>query len=111
MTEVILAKYKVKVNKKHIWVNWCNELKKRKDEVLETLRAEKVYSESCFISQDGETVYIFMEASDIKIAQEIGKNSKFSIDESHKQTRLLSLEFVEVLTELFHFETIHELPQ
>ena len=95
MTDVILVKYKVKQEKQNIWIDWSEELKRRKEEVLGTL-----------ISQDGEYVFIFMEANDMKYAQEVGRTSKFAIDSTHKEKRLASLEFVEVLQELFHFETI-----
>lgn len=106
MTDVVLAKYKIIENKHHIWLDWCEELKRRKIEVIETLQAEKVFSEACFISDDGKYVYIFMEASDMNYAQEMGKTSKFPIDASHKQNRSLSLEYVGILKELFHFERI-----
>ena len=106
MSEVLLLKFKIKPEKKKIWLDWCNESKRRKEEVLATLRLEGMYTESCFLSQDGNYVYHFMEAKDLKQAQEIYKKSESEIDIKYKEKQQLSLEYVETLTELFHFETI-----
>ena len=100
MTQVKLVKLKLVEGKKKVWLDWCEELKARKKEVIETLKAEKVLSESCFISDDGEYIYYFMEAENFD-----HKNDKhFPIDDDHKEKRTVSLEKVAQLKELFHFE-------
>ncbi len=38
MTEVMLRKFRFKRDKKQEWMDWCRELTRRQDEVLETLR-------------------------------------------------------------------------
>jgi hypothetical protein len=95
---------KFKPDKKQVWLDWCEELKRRADEVIETLQNEGTLSEACFISQDGESVYYFMEVEDLGRAQAAFKNSTFKIDGEHRQAFSQSLERVEELTPLFHFQ-------
>lgn len=104
MTEVKLVKFRFKSGKKKIWLDWSEELKRRKDEVIATLKNEGVLSESCFISEDGEEVYYFMEAEDFEKAKKAIEKSTRPIDEDHKKAREASLEKIEVLKSLFHFE-------
>ena len=49
MTNVKLVKFKFKPEAKEIWLDWSEELKRRKEEVIATLKNEGVVSESCFI--------------------------------------------------------------
>jgi hypothetical protein len=102
MSEVYLGKYKVKDRQK--WLDWAKKLKIREDEVISTLKNEHVLSESCFISDDGEYVYYFMEAESMDKAKEASKHSTFAIDKEHREIHRLSLEKVEVMKNLFHFE-------
>lgn len=104
MTEVKLVRFKFKAGKKQVWLDWSEELKKRKEEVIATLKNEGVVSESCFITEDEESVYYFMEADDMEKAKEAVKNNPHPIDFDHKEARESSLEKVEVLECLFHFE-------
>jgi len=62
MTQVKLVKLKLKKGNEKAWFDWCKELKKRKNEVIETLKNEGVLSESCFLSEDEKCIYYFMEA-------------------------------------------------
>lgn len=66
--------------------SWKNELNERKQEAIETLRAENVSIESWFhVSLQGQDYLIaYMRAEDIARAQEIGRNSQFPIDQVHK---------------------------
>ena len=57
MTQVKLVKLKLKEGNEKVWLDWCDELKQRKDEVMQTLRHEGVVSESCFLSQDDKCIY------------------------------------------------------
>ena len=104
MTQVSLYKFAFKPNAKQAWLNWSEELKRRKDEVLATLKDEGVVSEACFISPDGEHVYYFMEAEDFEKVKNAATQSTHPIDAEHKTVRLNSLEFVAKLDCLFHFE-------
>ena len=103
MSQVRLVKLRFKPGKKQIWLDWCEQLKKRTAEVMETLRKEGTLSESCFVSQDGESLFYFMEAEDLERAKQAVQNSTLKIDEEHREARLASLEFVEELSPLFHF--------
>jgi hypothetical protein len=104
MTQVKLVKFKIKEGKKELWFDWCEELKRRKDEVLETLKNETVVSEACFLSENGTHVYYFIETKDIEKSQSAVKNSTFKIDAEHKEKRIASLDKIGQLEELFHFE-------
>ncbi|MBI3935079.1 MAG: hypothetical protein HY316_10345 [Acidobacteria bacterium] len=103
MSQVRLVRLKFQSGKKQIWLDWCEQLKKRTDAVLETLRNEGTLSESCFVSQDGDSLYYFMEAEDLERATKAFQGSPFRLDQEHRDARLASLEFVEELSPLFHF--------
>lgn len=76
----------------------------RKDEVLVTLENEGVVSESCFLSDDGEHVYYFMEAENETQAHARAQQSVHPIDIEHRNIREECLEPVAKLETLFHFE-------
>ena len=103
MTNVKLVKFKFKPEAKQIWLDWSEELKRRKEEVIATLKNEGVVSESCFISDTGEEVYYFMEAEDFEKAKNAVLENPHPIDADHKKARESSLEFVAKLDCLFHF--------
>ena len=103
MSQARLVRLKFKPGKEQIWLNWCQELMRRTDEVMQTLRNEGTLSESSFVSQDGESVYCFMEVEDLERAKYAFQNSTFRIDKEHRAARMASLEFVEELSPLFHF--------
>ncbi len=104
MTNAKLFKFKFKSSQKQVWLDWSEELKRRKDEVISTLKNEGVVSESCFISEDGEYVYYFMEAEDFEKAKSAVIINPHPIDIDHKKARESSLEFIEKLECLFHFD-------
>ena len=66
---------------------WKVVLNARKDEAIETLRAEGVHVESWFhLELEGNDYLIaYMRADDIAKAQQIAKTSNFPIDQMHKQ--------------------------
>ena len=66
---------------------WKQELNERKDEAIETLKAEGVFVESWFhVDLAGQDYLIaYMRAEDIARAQQIGRESNFPIDAMHKQ--------------------------
>ena len=104
MTQVKLVKLELKEGNKQVWLDWCEELKQRKDEVIETLKNEGVLSESCFLSEDERCVYFFMEAESFEKAKIAVEQSNFQIDSEHQKKRALCLTKVAQLKELFHFE-------
>ncbi len=101
MTEVLLARAKINDGQKERWLNWCEELKRREPEVMETLEAEGVISEACFLSPDGEYVYYFMESSDLSKAS--SSPHGFPIDKEHIIAREAALGTREKMTVLFNF--------
>lgn len=104
MTKAKLIKFKFKSDAKQVWLDWSEELKRKKNEVIETLKNEGVVSESCFISEDGESVYYFMESEDFEKARNAVTDNPHPIDGDHKKARESSLEFVAKLECLFHFD-------
>ncbi|MDQ5901617.1 MAG: hypothetical protein QG580_332 [Patescibacteria group bacterium] len=104
MSQVKLIKIKLKENGKQIWLDWSDELMRRKEEVLATLKNEKVLSESCFLSEDEEYVYYFMEAEDFDLAKEAVKNNPHPIDLDHQKAKQGSFAEGKPLKCLFHFE-------
>lgn len=104
MTEIKLVKLEIKKGKKDKWLNWCDELKKRQKEVIETLKKEGVKSEACFISENGEEIYYFMEADNLEKAKEVALKSNYKIDSEHKSIKTETLEKVETLKQLFFFK-------
>ncbi len=103
MTEVELVRLRVKEGQKKAWLDWCEELKRRKNEVLETLRNEGVISEACFFSEDGESVYYFIEAESLETAHATGRRSALAIDKRHRLISESSLEGASRMRTLFNF--------
>lgn len=104
MSQVQLIKIKLKENGKQIWLDWSAELMRRKEEVLATLKKEKVLSESCFLSEDEEYIYYFMEAEDFDKVKEAVTNNPHPIDIDHQKAKQGSFGDRSSLKCLFHFE-------
>ncbi len=103
MTQVELVRFRVKQGQKETWLEWCEELKRREKEVLETLRNEGVISEACFFSDDGESAYYFIEAENLETAHATGRRSALPIDKRHRLISESSLEGAKRMKTLFNF--------
>ncbi len=103
MTQVELVRLKIKPGEKKEWLEWCEELKLRENEVLETLRNEGVVSEACFLSPDDESVYYFIEAESLETAHATGRRSVLPIDKQHRLISESSLERAQRMKPLFNF--------
>lgn len=66
---------------------WKNEMLNRKDEAIQTLKAEGVTLESWFhLELEGQNYLIaYMRANDLSHAREVVKTSPFEIDKIHKK--------------------------
>jgi len=64
---------------------WFAELHDREDEVVATLRHERVYTESAFLhaTDDGTYLYVFMEAVDLDAADAAGDEEAHDVDAEH----------------------------
>jgi hypothetical protein len=102
--EVQLVRLRFKPDGKRVWLDWAEELKRRRAEVIATLRNEGVRSEACFLSKDGESVFYFMESADSAKVTSAFDTSKLPIDAEHKAKLRSSLEIVEAMTPLFGFQ-------
>jgi L-rhamnose mutarotase len=105
LTEVRLVKLRIKEGKKQRWLEWCEEDKRRSNEVLETLKNEGMISEACFLSEDENFVYYFMESDNFDKVFEAFRNSTFLIDKEHEAIQKETLEFVANLKVLFSFHS------
>ncbi len=105
LTEVRLVKLKIKEGKIQKWLEWCEELKRRSNEVLETLKNEGTISEACFLSEDENSIYYFMESNSFEKAYEVYRKSSFPIDKEHKAIQKETLESVANLKVLFNFHS------
>jgi len=103
MTKVKLLKFRFKPGSKQIWLDWSKELERRKEEVIASMKKEGMISEACFISDDGEFVYYFVETNDFGKTQKSIEENPNPIDIEHKKSRESSLEFVGKQECLFHF--------
>ena len=76
----------LKPNRKNELKAWQQELNARKSEAIETLKAEGVLVESWFYLQiEGKDFLMAcMRAENIKKAQQIARNSAFTIDAVHR---------------------------
>ncbi len=101
MTKVVLVKYKIREGQKERWLKWCEELKRREAEVMETLENEGVTSEACFLSDDEQSVYYFMEAKSLERAHSPPR--RFPVDEEHRIVRKSTLLPPETIKVLFNF--------
>ncbi|OTG70720.1 hypothetical protein B9T26_13330 [Acinetobacter sp. ANC 4169] len=100
---------KLKPDALHHVEQWKNELNARKAEAIETLRAEGVHVESWFhLELDGQDYLLaYMRAEDIARAQQIGRESQFSIDQVHKQFKSNWAKVIPAKL-LLDLENIHE---
>ena len=105
MTEVHLAKLKFKPGSgKTEWLAWCDELKKRKDEVLSTLRNEGVHLEACFLSEEEDSVHYFTEVEDLKKAYAVFEKSTIPVDREHEKIKASAFVGEVRLRKLFDFQ-------
>ena len=104
MVDISLVKFTFKPNTKGDWLTWCEELKKRSNEVYETLSNEGVKLEACFISEQEDACFYLMQADDVKKALEVSEKSKLPIDTEHREAFEKSLVYMEKYKPLFFFK-------
>lgn len=87
MPEVKLSYCKIKTGRVEELRNWYEELEKRSNEVIKTLKHENMLTETAFILQESDEkyLYVFMESEDLEEAENSGNKEKFDIDEEHHE--------------------------
>jgi hypothetical protein len=89
MTDVLLARHRIEDAKADRLREWFDELERREDEVVATLRNERMFTESAFVGdgpEDGATyLYVFLEAADMAEARGAADDSDFEIDAEHRE--------------------------
>ncbi|ENV09450.1 hypothetical protein F966_02107 [Acinetobacter higginsii] len=78
---------KLKTNRQTEVEAWQQEIQRRKAEAIQTLQAEGVTVESWFqLELNGDHYLLaYMRAKDIAHAQQVARNSRFEIDQVHRQ--------------------------
>jgi hypothetical protein len=90
---------------------WAEEIMRRKDEALETLRHEGVVLECFFLDRrdDGDYMVSIMTTADIERSQSVGRDSTHAIDAFHrafKRDTWDSADALETLVELTSLDTL-----
>jgi uncharacterized protein DUF6176 len=104
MAEARLVKFRITPDGPKKWLAWCEELKRRSEEVFETLRDEGVVVEACFLSPEEDAVYYFVAAEDLEQAERTARSSTHVIDREHSQVKSAALEHIARLQCLFFFD-------
>ena len=104
MTEVYLVRHKFRPKTgKREWLDWSRELKRREEEVLTTLRNEGVRLEACFLAEDEDCVYYFLEVEDLKKAYAVFEKSQIPVDRKHENVKQSAFIDEVYLKKLFEF--------
>lgn len=90
---------------------WFETLKKRTNEILESLENEGVLVESAFLDKQGNDLYLiyYLKAKDINRAYEVFNKSTLSIDRYYKECWTKYCEGREVLEELLDIDRLDNL--
>jgi hypothetical protein len=104
MSEARLLKFRFQPDGREKWLDWSEALKRRSDEVFQTLQNEGVVVEACFLSREEDAIYYLVVAEDLERAERAAQRSTFVIDREHAQVKSAALERVERLECLFFFD-------
>lgn len=104
MSEARLLKYQFEPNGKEKWLGWSAEMKRRSDEIFETLRNEGVIVEACFLAPEEDAIYYFVAAEDLVRGDAAFARSPYAIDREHAQVKSEALVRVAKLECLFYFD-------
>lgn len=104
MAEVRLVKFRFKPDGRKKWLAWSEELKRRAEEVFQTLRDEGVVVEACFLAPEEDAVYYFVAAENLAQAEQTWRRSPHVIDREHMQAKSTALEPGVPLECLFFFD-------
>jgi uncharacterized protein DUF6176 len=104
VSEARLLKFRFKPEGKEKWLDWSEALKRRSDEVFQTLRNEGVIAEACFLSKEEDAIYYFVAAEDLERAERAAQGSTYVIDQEHTRVKSAALERVARLECLFFFD-------
>ncbi len=108
MSEVICSRIKLKAGSIPKVREWAQVMHERRQEALSTLEAEGVLEESVFLDHapDGDYLVIFMRATNLQRAQQMGRESQAAIDQYHRQFKQEVFESggaLELLVDLHNF--------
>ena len=106
MAEIRCVRIKLKPNSLDRVYDWAKELKRRKNEVLESLAAESVKLEATFLEKapDGDYLISVITADELAKADEVTRLSDRPIEEFHREFKAATFESGERLEQLTCFE-------
>lgn len=106
MAEIRCVRIKLKPDSLDRVYDWADALKKRKEEVLESLAAESVTLEAAFLERasDGDYLISVIAADDLAKADDVTKESDRPIEEFHRAFKNAAFESGERLEQLIFFE-------
>ncbi|MFM6324626.1 MAG: DUF6176 family protein [Microcystis panniformis] len=86
---------------------WAAELNRKREEVIQTLKAEGVVIESVFLDHqaDGDYLIYFMRSGNFENAHRVASRSTSTIDEYHRAFKNDCWESRSMLRSLVDFET------
>ena len=86
MSDVVLVAQRIEPGKTERLREWLAEIQSRREEAVETLENEGVYTETAFIDSraDGDYLLTYMEAADLERAFEAYESSSHDIDREHQ---------------------------
>jgi hypothetical protein len=87
MSETTLIRYRLKPGKREQLYEWMETVETRRDEAIETLQTEGVFTEAAFLESrdDGDYVSFYMEAEDLEEATNAFEQSSHELDRELKQ--------------------------
>ncbi|MDH5402562.1 MAG: DUF6176 family protein [Candidatus Heimdallarchaeota archaeon] len=100
--EFSLVQYKILPKKREMWLNWCDELKEAKAEIIDGLKERGVLIEACFSDVSGENIFIFIASDDLEKTTSISNSSNQKIIQKRRSIHKYTLEFVGVLSQMYN---------
>jgi len=87
VTETIIIRQEVRPNKVSKLKEWMKEANDRKEEIIETLQHEGVKTESTFLEESSDGIFLitYMEAENLQEVQEAFEDSNYEIDVEYKE--------------------------
>lgn len=110
--ETRAVRIKLKPNSGDRVREWAEEIMRRKEEALETLRDEGVVLECFFLDRrdDGDFLICIMTAADFERTQAAARNSTHSIDAFHQAFKRETWDSVDALEQLVELTNLDVTP-
>lgn len=110
MVETQCTRIKLRPGTLPLVEEWANELKRRSQEVLQTLRDEGVFIESVFLERtdEGDFLLYYIKAESLEKMRAVAEASTYAIDAYHNAFKEAAFESRQSLRPLVDFERFSE---